>query len=90
MNNKNFEAKLDSLPVAEPDVDDIEAMKAIDRTESGGVELEDFKAALEYSGKLSLRIPKSLHKELIEQAKREGVSLNQYALYKLSRPTTNP
>lgn len=37
-----------------------------------------------YSGKLSLRVPRSLHKELAERAKLEGVSLNQYALYKLS------
>lgn len=39
----------------------------------------------EYSGKISLRIPKSLHKKLAEEARAEGVSLNQYALYKLSR-----
>ncbi len=31
----------------------------------------------EYSGKLSLRIPKSLHKELAYVAKREEVSINQ-------------
>lgn len=39
----------------------------------------------EYSGKFMLRIPKSLHKFLTESAKNEGVSLNQYALYKLSK-----
>ena len=38
----------------------------------------------EYSGKFVLRLPKSLHKLLSERAKNEGVSLNQYALYKLS------
>lgn len=38
----------------------------------------------EYSGKFMLRVPKSLHKHLAENAKKEGVSLNQYALYKLS------
>ncbi|WP_353932852.1 type II toxin-antitoxin system HicB family antitoxin [Okeanomitos corallinicola TIOX110] len=31
-----------------------------------------------YSGKLLLRLPKSLHHRLAESAKREGVSLNQY------------
>lgn len=46
--------------------------------------LDEVKAACEYSGKISLRVPKSLHKELVEQARIEGVSLNQYALYKLS------
>ena len=42
-------------------------------------------AASDYSGKFMLRIPKSLHKYLAESAKNEGVSLNQYALYKLSK-----
>lgn len=38
-----------------------------------------------YSGKLSIRIPKSLHKQLIDFAKAENISLNQYILYKLSK-----
>ncbi|PIP49084.1 MAG: toxin-antitoxin system HicB family antitoxin [Chloroflexi bacterium CG23_combo_of_CG06-09_8_20_14_all_45_10] len=32
----------------------------------------------EYSGKILVRIPKSLHRTLAHAAKREGVSLNQY------------
>ncbi len=90
MNAKEFEKKLSALPVVEPDAEDLRAMKSIDRSDASGIELEEFKAALEYSGKLSLRIPKSLHQTLSEQAKREGVSLNQYALYKLSQPTQQP
>jgi len=38
-----------------------------------------------YSGKFVVRIPKSLHRRLAIEAQREGVSLNQYVLYKLSR-----
>ena len=38
----------------------------------------------DYSGKFNLRIPKSLHQRLTIEAKKEGVSLNQYAVYKLS------
>lgn len=38
-----------------------------------------------YSGKFVVRIPKSLHYKLSIEAQEEGVSLNQYALYKLSR-----
>ncbi len=38
-----------------------------------------------YSGKFNVRLPKSLHRQLIIEAKEEGVSLNQYVLYKLSR-----
>lgn len=38
-----------------------------------------------YSGQFKLRIPKSLHKSLTEQAKREGISMNQYCVYLLSK-----
>lgn len=38
----------------------------------------------DYSGKFNVRIPKTLHKHLAERAEAEGVSLNQYVLYKLS------
>jgi predicted HicB family RNase H-like nuclease len=35
---------------------------------------------------ISVRLPNSLHKELVEEAKKEGVSLNQLCLTKLARP----
>ncbi|MCC8014389.1 MAG: toxin-antitoxin system HicB family antitoxin [Eubacterium sp.] len=38
----------------------------------------------DYSGKFNIRIPKSLHQRLVVEAKKEGVSLNQYVMYKLS------
>lgn len=38
----------------------------------------------DYSGKFVVRIPKSLHQKLTIEAKNEGVSLNQLALYKLT------
>ena len=38
----------------------------------------------EYSGQFKLRIPKSLHRQLAMQSKREGVSMNQYCVYLLS------
>lgn len=37
-----------------------------------------------YSGKYLVRLPKSLHARLAMEAQQEGVSLNQYTLYKLS------
>lgn len=37
-----------------------------------------------YSGKLLLRMPKSLHRHLAEKAEVEGVSLNQYIMFLLS------
>jgi len=40
-----------------------------------------------YSGKFVLRLPKSLHARLAQEAERDGVSLNQYALYRLAGGT---
>lgn len=39
----------------------------------------------EYSGRILLRTPKSLHRRLMERARAEGVSLNQYINYQLAR-----
>jgi antitoxin HicB len=38
----------------------------------------------DYSGKFVLRVPKSLHRRLAQQAEQEGISLNQYAVSLLS------
>ena len=38
-----------------------------------------------YSGKFVVRIPRSLHRDLVERANREGVSLNQYINVALAR-----
>ncbi|MCL2294155.1 MAG: type II toxin-antitoxin system HicB family antitoxin [Spirochaetes bacterium] len=38
----------------------------------------------QFSGRIALRIPKTLHGQLAMEAKREGISINQYLLYKLS------
>jgi len=38
----------------------------------------------EYSGKFTLRIPRSLHRQLAMQAEAEGTSLNQYCIHLLS------
>jgi predicted HicB family RNase H-like nuclease len=37
-----------------------------------------------FSGKFIVRLPKTLHRKLSLEALKEGVSLNQYVLYKLS------
>ena len=41
--------------------------------------------AEDYSGQFKLRIPKSLHRQLALNAKKEGVSMNQYCVYLLSQ-----
>lgn len=39
----------------------------------------------EYSGRLLVRMPKSLHRKLAQKAARENVSLNQYIVYSLAK-----
>lgn len=39
----------------------------------------------DYSGKFVVRVPRSLHRDLVEEAKLEGVSLNQYLNVALGR-----
>lgn len=87
MTAKEFEEKLKRLPVESPDDIDQAMLAEASAVDDGStVSLEEFRKSLEeYSGRLVLRIPRSLHKSLKESAEAEGVSLNQYMLYKLSR-----
>lgn len=39
----------------------------------------------DYSGQFKLRLPKSLHRTLAQHAREEGVSMNQYCVYLLSK-----
>ena len=39
----------------------------------------------DYSGQFKLRLPKSLHRLLAERSNEEGVSMNQYCVYLLSK-----
>lgn len=50
-----------------------------------GVAIQEPDDLESYSGQFKLRIPKSLHRSLTEHAKREGVSMNQYCVYLLSK-----
>ncbi|MBO4399605.1 MAG: type II toxin-antitoxin system HicB family antitoxin [Lachnospiraceae bacterium] len=42
----------------------------------------------DYSGQFKLRMPRSLHRALAEQSKKEGISMNQYCIYLLSKNDT--
>lgn len=39
----------------------------------------------DYSGEFTMRVPRSLHRDLVRAAERDGVSLNQFALAALAR-----
>ena len=53
-----------------------------------GIRVEEPVSIDDYSGKFKLRIPKSLHRSLSIHAKDEGISMNQYCLYLLTRNDT--
>ena len=57
----------------------------LDASLEAGVVINEPAGENEYSGQFKLRIPKSLHKSLAEHAKAEGISMNQYCLYLLSK-----
>lgn len=90
MSAKEMERRFAEINAREPEKltpeeeDSLAKAEAMD--DGTSVSLEELKESLEeYSGKLVLRIPRSLHRSLKEAAAVEGVSLNQYMLYKLAK-----
>ena len=56
----------------------------LETTFESGREIAEPRPEIEYSGRFLLRIPKSLHKSVAEEAKREGTSINRLAIQFLS------
>lgn len=50
-----------------------------------GIDIQEPNSLEDYSGQFKLRIPRSLHRSLAEHSKREGISMNQYCLYLLTK-----
>lgn len=50
-----------------------------------GIKVAEPSSTYGYSGQFKLRIPKSLHRALAERSRAEGISMNQYCLYLLSK-----
>ncbi len=50
-----------------------------------GLMIQEPDSLEDYSGQFKLRIPRSLHRLLAEHSKKEGISMNQYCVYLLSR-----
>lgn len=50
-----------------------------------GIDIPKPSVMEEYSGQFKLRLPKSLHRSLAQHAKEEGISMNQYCVYLLSK-----
>ncbi len=79
--------EINALEPEEPTLDEVKSLTEAEAMDDGTtITLNELKNELEeYSGKLNLRIPRSLHRALKKEAEAEGVSLNQFMLYKLSR-----
>lgn len=52
------------------------------------IEIREPDSLENYSGQFKLRMPRSLHRSLAEHSKREGISMNQYCVYLLSKNDT--
>ncbi|MFC2342787.1 MAG: type II toxin-antitoxin system HicB family antitoxin [Negativicutes bacterium] len=50
-----------------------------------GINIHEPDTLENYSGQFKLRLPRSLHRSLAEHSRREGISMNQYCVYLLSR-----
>ena len=67
----------------------LDAKKAwIEAALEEGIEIYDPDSLEGYSGQFKLRIPRSLHRLLAEHSRSEGISMNQYCVYLLSRNDT--
>ena len=87
--SKQLNDKIANIPEVSPDEVDLQMIAEIedddDRESIGWEEYKSQREERTYNGNISLRIPKDLHRELVGMAKEQGVSLNQYCLYKLAR-----
>jgi predicted HicB family RNase H-like nuclease len=86
----DIEKRFNAVETVKPDEWDLQMIASIEKANdtSEGVtlaELDRIRAAQDYSGKISLRLPKTLHRDLSQAAKQEGISLNQFILYKLAQ-----
>lgn len=50
-----------------------------------GIPIQEPESLEKYSGQFKLRLPRSLHQSLAEHSKKEGISMNQYCVYLLSK-----
>lgn len=88
-----YVAEIEELPGCMTQGDTVnEVMRRIEDARQGwieaayedGQEIPPPRTEEEHSGKFVVRVPKTLHAQLAEAARRQGVSLNQYVLHLLS------
>lgn len=85
ISKEEFLKKVETTPTVEPDEWDLKMLAEIDaETDDTATPLDIIRAQRECSGKIALRVPKELHFKLLKRAKANGVSLNQFLVYKLA------
>lgn len=52
---------------------------------SDGIPIPEPSRLDQFSGQFKLRVPRSLHQRLTQRSREEGVSMNQYCVYLLSK-----
>ena len=75
------ESKFDALAMIE---DAMREWLAVAIEDGIDIPLPETMQADRYAGKFPLRLPKTLHKKLAENAEKDGISLNQYMVMLLS------
>lgn len=90
MTKQEIERRFEEIDLLEPEVltpEEEQSLAEAEAMDDGStVTLAQFQKTVgDYSGKLNIRIPRSLHRRLSQEAKDDGVSLNQYILYKLAQ-----
>ncbi len=83
--NDELKKKIAALPAEEPDELDLQMLADAQKEndENDGIDFEEYFEQRK-SNTVSLRIPRTLRKQLQEHAQDEGVSLNQYCMYLLA------
>ncbi|MCL2364093.1 MAG: type II toxin-antitoxin system HicB family antitoxin [Defluviitaleaceae bacterium] len=82
---ERLQEKIASIPEVEPDNIDLQMIADINDDTDNSISWDTYKTERAFNGNISLRVPKDLHRSLVGMAKEQGVSLNQYCLYKLAK-----
>ena len=92
--NPGWVAKIKELPGCLTQADTFEELEGmiqdalqnwIEAALEDGLAIPEPRLEDDYSGKFVVRLPKSLHRELVEQSEREGVSLNTWVINVLAK-----
>lgn len=92
--NSGWVAKIKELPGCLTQADTFEELEGmiqdamhnwIEVALEDGIPIPEPRLKDDYSGKFVVRLPRSLHRELVEQSELEGVSLNTWVIHILAK-----